>query len=230
MKVSIPKPCHENWNDMTPESQGAFCKVCSKVVVDFSNMSDEEVLRYFENKKQEKTCGRFRLSQLSPYELKINLREVAAHRSFSKIFAASFFIIFSAMFVCKSDTGEPMQIHIVATDLTNPASLVLKMDTAKELQDTAVITKGNVIETPVTVGGAVAVTEAVPFINEVITGDTVINPTITIDTVISHPMIMGKMVCPRPQKTIEEIKKVEKTKPTEKKTKGEVRLMGDLMF
>lgn len=95
MKISIPTPCNENWNDMTPEQQGAFCKVCSKVVVDFSAMSDEEVISYFERKKDEKTCGRFRASQLSPYEMKINLREVAASAGFRKIFAASLFMIFS---------------------------------------------------------------------------------------------------------------------------------------
>lgn len=204
MKISIPKPCQENWNDMTPENQGVFCKVCSKVVVDFSNMSDEEVIRYFENKKQEKTCGRFRLSQLSPYELKINLREVAAHRSFPKIFAAAFFIIFSSMFVCKSDTGEPMQIHIVTSDVMDSASLVLKTDTAPELIDTTASTKGNIIETtPVMVGGAVAITEAVPVIDEMLTGDTVINPTVIKDTVVSYPILMGKVDCTRPQKTIE---------------------------
>lgn len=230
MKVSIPKPCHEDWNDMTPENQGAFCKVCSKVVVDFSNMSDEEVIRYFENKKQEKTCGRFRVSQLSPYELKINLREVAAHRSFPKIFAAAFFIIFSSMFVCKSDTGEPMQLHIVATDVMDTASMVLRTDAAQELTDTVAMMKGNVIETPIMVGGAVAITEAFPIIDEMLTGDTVINPTVIKDTIVSYPMLMGKVACNRPQKIIEEIKKVEKTKTTEKKTKGEVRLMGDLIY
>ena len=98
MKISIPKPCNENWNEMTPQQQGAFCKVCAKVVVDFSSMSDEEVLRYFENKKEEKTCGRFRVSQLSPYEVKVNLQSVAAQRSFPKIFAASLFIFFSSFF------------------------------------------------------------------------------------------------------------------------------------
>ncbi len=224
MKISIPKPCHENWNDMTPENQGAFCKACSKIVVDFSNMSDEEVVRYFENKKQEKTCGRFRLSQLSPYELKINLREVAAHRSIPKIFAAAFFIIFSSMFVCKSDTGEPMQLHIVATDVMDTASLILKTDTTS-------IEKMDSIESQhLMLGGAVAITEATPVITEMLTGDTVINPPLIKDTLVPYPILMGKVVCNRPQKTVEEIKKVEKTKPTEKKTKGEVKLMGDLIY
>lgn len=59
MKISIPKPCNENWNEMSPEQQGAFCKVCSKVVVDFSNMSDEEVLNYFAKKKKKKPADGF---------------------------------------------------------------------------------------------------------------------------------------------------------------------------
>ncbi|MCX6198901.1 MAG: hypothetical protein NTY88_06725 [Bacteroidetes bacterium] len=223
MKISIPKPCHENWSDMTPENRGAFCKVCSKAVVDFSNMSDEEVIRYFENKKQEKTCGRFRLSQLSPYELKINLREVAAHRSFPKIFAAAFFIIFSSMFICKSDTGDPMQLHIVATDVMDTASLILKTDT------TSIEKKDSIEPQQIMMGGAVSVTEVKP-VYEMLTGDTIINPAVTKDTVVSYPMMMGKVACTRPQKTDEEIKKVEKTKQTEKKTKGEVRLMGDLIY
>ena len=74
MRLSVPKPCHEDWNKMTLNEQGAFCKVCAKTVVDFSTMSDEEVLNYFKNKGEEKTCGRFKASQLVPYEFKVDIR------------------------------------------------------------------------------------------------------------------------------------------------------------
>ena len=37
----IPKPCHEDWNKMTPTQQGKFCSSCSKQVIDFSLMSDQ---------------------------------------------------------------------------------------------------------------------------------------------------------------------------------------------
>jgi hypothetical protein len=62
--ISIPTPCHEKWNEMYPVEQGAFCNVCSKIVIDFTNLSDEEVQNYFLNNRGKKNCGRFRNDQL----------------------------------------------------------------------------------------------------------------------------------------------------------------------
>src|SRR5690349_1749923 len=62
--ISIPTPCHEKWNEMSPREQGAFCSVCSKTVVDFTSLSDEEVQNYFLKQAGQKTCGRFRNDQL----------------------------------------------------------------------------------------------------------------------------------------------------------------------
>lgn len=59
----IPQPCHENWDNMTPEGKGRFCGSCSKQVVDFSLMSDQQVLNYFSS-AESKVCGRFANDQL----------------------------------------------------------------------------------------------------------------------------------------------------------------------
>jgi len=64
MKIQINKPCHEDWSKMTAEAQGKFCNVCEKSVVDFSGMSDAEILYYFSKPKSEKVCGRFNVEQL----------------------------------------------------------------------------------------------------------------------------------------------------------------------
>ncbi|MEM6718990.1 MAG: carboxypeptidase-like regulatory domain-containing protein [Bacteroidota bacterium] len=61
--VKIPKPCHENWNQMSPTEKGKFCNMCRKEVIDFTAHSDEEVLRYFS--KHKNICGRFHGSQLN---------------------------------------------------------------------------------------------------------------------------------------------------------------------
>ncbi|MBK9634712.1 MAG: hypothetical protein IPO64_09410 [Bacteroidetes bacterium] len=53
MKIQIPTPCHENWDEMIPNEKGNFCKVCNKTVIDFTNMSEQELIAYFENKKSE---------------------------------------------------------------------------------------------------------------------------------------------------------------------------------
>lgn len=71
-KIYIPDPCHEDWDKMTPNQQGAFCKVCSKTVVDFSVKTDEEVQQFILENMDKKLCGRFRVTQLetSPIPIK----------------------------------------------------------------------------------------------------------------------------------------------------------------
>ncbi|MES2330896.1 MAG: T9SS type A sorting domain-containing protein [Bacteroidota bacterium] len=61
--LQIPKPCHENWDAMTPVDKGRFCASCSKEVVDFSLLSDVEVLNFFK-RSTGNTCGRFNVAQL----------------------------------------------------------------------------------------------------------------------------------------------------------------------
>lgn len=62
IKISIPKPCHENWFEMTPIEKGKFCSNCQKNVIDFTKVSDREII--LEYNKNENLCGRFRASQL----------------------------------------------------------------------------------------------------------------------------------------------------------------------
>lgn len=66
IKLSIPRPCAERWENFTVTSHGGFCNSCSRTVVDFTTMSDEQVLTYFKGTK-EYTCGRFRSDQLKSY-------------------------------------------------------------------------------------------------------------------------------------------------------------------
>jgi hypothetical protein len=62
--LNIPEPCQENWQNMTPQEQGRFCGSCQKIVVDFSVMTDKEVLAYF-SKASQQVCGRFSNDQLN---------------------------------------------------------------------------------------------------------------------------------------------------------------------
>ena len=49
MTVYIPNPCHENWNNMVAAEKGKFCNACAKQVIDFSMMSDTQILNYFKD-------------------------------------------------------------------------------------------------------------------------------------------------------------------------------------
>ncbi|MEI9944545.1 MAG: T9SS type A sorting domain-containing protein [Chitinophagaceae bacterium] len=64
LHLSIPKPCHENWDTMTTIEKGKFCGSCQKQVVDFSSMSDREVAVFFKKKSTGSVCGRFMQDQL----------------------------------------------------------------------------------------------------------------------------------------------------------------------
>lgn len=66
--LSIPKPCHEKWNTFTPAEQGAFCQSCSKTVLDFTSLSDLEILHFIQHKPAH-VCGRFTAEQLKSYTL-----------------------------------------------------------------------------------------------------------------------------------------------------------------
>lgn len=61
--LHIPEPCNESWDAMTPQDKGRHCQSCNKVVVDFSVMTDRQVLDYFKNATGN-TCGRFHNDQL----------------------------------------------------------------------------------------------------------------------------------------------------------------------
>lgn len=64
IQLSIPEPCHEKWSEMTPKEQGRFCKSCEKILVDFTAMSDQQLINYFQNYNG-KLCGRFRKDQMN---------------------------------------------------------------------------------------------------------------------------------------------------------------------
>lgn len=63
INISIPEPCHENWNKMTKEEKDRHCSVCSKSVIDFTNSTDEQLITSLENNGN--LCGRFKSTQLN---------------------------------------------------------------------------------------------------------------------------------------------------------------------
>ncbi len=50
---------------MTPAAQGRHCAACDKVVVDFTRMTDAEVVQWLQQRPAGSTCGRFATQQLN---------------------------------------------------------------------------------------------------------------------------------------------------------------------
>ncbi len=62
-KFSIPNPCNMKWEEMNPiDENRKHCSSCDRVIVDFTRMSDGQLLDFF--KQHKKVCG-----QLAPHQL-----------------------------------------------------------------------------------------------------------------------------------------------------------------
>jgi TonB family protein len=111
MKLHIPKPCHEDWNKMTPETQGRFCSSCEKTVVDFTNWSTTDIQQYFAKHYHTKTCGRFKQEQLTqPVEIAISQQEIF-HAPQHRYFLFALLIVFgTTLFSCTDERGNRQPI------------------------------------------------------------------------------------------------------------------------
>ena len=62
--IQIDNPCAENWNAMTKTDKGKFCAMCEKNVIDFSKLTDNEILKIIQGNNKN-LCGRFTQTQLN---------------------------------------------------------------------------------------------------------------------------------------------------------------------
>lgn len=111
MKITIPKPCHENWDEMLPEEQGRFCLKCSKTVIDFSKKSKEDILTFFKETRG-KICGKFTIHQIEkPKSFSFLNKRV------TKFAVALYFVFGSFLFTSCSENkgtlGEPKVEKII---------------------------------------------------------------------------------------------------------------------
>ena len=61
-KVTIPNPCHMKWADMekTDDPQKRHCSSCAIDLIDFTDMTNEEIIAYLASHKNEKVCARMK--------------------------------------------------------------------------------------------------------------------------------------------------------------------------
>jgi hypothetical protein len=64
LQLRMSTPCQEQWENMGPGEEGRFCALCAKTVVDFSTMSDREIITYLAQKGRQ-VCGRLSTDQLN---------------------------------------------------------------------------------------------------------------------------------------------------------------------
>ncbi len=90
IQIDIPRPCSQDWDEMTPQGQGRHCDSCNKTVIDFSSWSDTELFSFF-NKNTAPVCGRYLESQLRrpiviPYQPHSRLYRMAVAMGLTLLF------------------------------------------------------------------------------------------------------------------------------------------------
>ncbi|MCR4031660.1 MULTISPECIES: hypothetical protein [Flavobacterium] len=124
-KITIPKPCHENWDQMTPNENGRFCLSCSKTVIDFTDMLSEDIQQFFIQNNNQKVCGRFRKSQLDSITVQIPDRILYSQTNYRKMFLLALFIAMgTTLFSCADKDGKKKKIEkievVTKTTSTEP--------------------------------------------------------------------------------------------------------------
>ncbi|MEO8770191.1 MAG: hypothetical protein ABI402_08905 [Ferruginibacter sp.] len=142
LKITIPSPCHENWDNMSPNQQGRHCNSCSKTVVDFTQMKDDEVKNFLINKQHERLCGRFSSTQLQQISIELPQNIFQLQLPFWKRFLVASLLVFSTtLFSCEVNTkGE------VVTPGNNSAAGVMIVSKADTLPTVRMMGEAAVIK------------------------------------------------------------------------------------
>lgn len=105
-QITIPEPCHEDWERMQADARGKFCRTCNKSVYDFSQKTPAEIRGILLQQSPGKICGYFKETQLNrPLSDMPDKRLV----NFTRRFAFAVYLVFgSLLFSCKT-IPEPDQ-------------------------------------------------------------------------------------------------------------------------
>jgi len=187
-KIAIPKPCHEDWDKMTPNQQGRYCKACAKTVNDFTAMSDEDIKDFFINKKEEQVCGRFKKEQLSRIVIDLPANILYIDMPLWKKFLVACLIVFStSLFSCDTtvDGKHPVVVqqtkeNIQSKPLINPGDNVMVGGLAIKWDSISITPVTISIDCPPTYGFTVMM----PADTLQIAGDTSV--TIIPDSTVTH--------------------------------------------
>lgn len=162
--LTIPKPCHQNWDQMTPDEKGRFCGACQKTVVDFTNMSDRELAAFFK-KPAGSVCGRFHQDQLNR-EITVPKKRIPWLRYFFHIAWPAFIVMLKSCGTKDRTIGR----SVTTLSATGSPSAKVPNDLIVGAVVTPVIPVEEEILEPVALKGEVAAVEVIDTISTIMGG------------------------------------------------------------
>jgi hypothetical protein len=148
-KITIPEPCHEDWNKMTPNNNGRFCSSCSKNVIDFTNMLPDEIQVYFQ--QHSNVCGRIKQSQLNSIIIQIPNIIIKPQTDRNAIFLLVLFMVMgTTLFSCKDQDGNKYSINKV--EIVKNSTIPKKNKIKKKTNQKTKFTISNIVVTEPAIG------------------------------------------------------------------------------
>ena len=114
-QIQIPNPCNEDWDKMSPTEKGAFCKVCSKEVIDFTKSSNPEIKNSLIDKVN--PCVRILKSQMDEMNFLEWFRSLMLKTKVKYVFMFSFII--AAQNINAQNYIQPQTIKMDSIDIVN---------------------------------------------------------------------------------------------------------------
>lgn len=120
MKVNIPNPCTEKYDNMSPTELGRLCKVCNTEVVDFTDWETKDIVEYIQ-KSNQKVCGKLSKQKAEIREVKRNhwSKYVAATLAFGSLGTLSYakaYSIQSSYSTTSYNLVDTVNVHIVDSE------------------------------------------------------------------------------------------------------------------
>lgn len=123
--LNVPTPCHEKWSEMTPSQQGRFCNQCSKTIIDFSEMSDKEIVNFLENNSS-KICARLNVSQIERPIIGIPSPHVRTFYPLPQLLSGLLLLGFPEYGITQNDTVRTEVTTTGQKDLSAPPDTIHK--------------------------------------------------------------------------------------------------------
>lgn len=193
--LSIPNPCHQDWDAMTQKEKGRFCASCQKTVIDFTNMSDRQIAEFFK-KPPASVCGRIYNDQLDR-DIVIPKKRIPWFKYFFQLTWPAFALFLKSCGVKNNSQGKIKVISKMSRSATEPiATLGAVLEEIKPVSDTTreidkeITTKGKMAGNVIVIPENDTVKMPVDTLDEI---QMEIKPMDTV-TVIGYQATMGKVL------------------------------------
>lgn len=144
--LRIAKPCEEALEKMHEIPGGKFCDLCSKKVIDLSNLNDPEILNLLQHNKGKKFCGILLKHQL---ELPLLSENIQPSENYSRKMTFSKFAVGATLAISMANSYPAQTKSFTKTEITNGKSTISKQskenETPEKVEDGNIKISGKVI-------------------------------------------------------------------------------------